>query len=204
VNSTISYYNENARELSKRYESADIENIHGLLLDTFPEKSFLLELGCGSGRDAVFMYSNKYDLLAIDGSSKMISEAKRIHPELNNILHTVIIPEELEFENASFDGIYSIATLMHLTTDRIDQTIEKISNMLKPNAKFLFSVSTSRDDLDIESKDINGREFTTLSKQEWINYCEKHSMKLVCSILNDDGLGRRGITWLTCIFEKGV
>ena len=204
MNSTLSYYDENAKELSKRYELADIENIHSLLLDTFPEKSFLLELGCGSGRDAAFMFRHKYDLLAIDGSSKMISEAKRIHPELNNILHTVMIPEELEFENAYFDGVYSIATLMHLTTDKIAQTIEKISNMLKPNAKFLFSVSTSRDDLDIESKDINGRKFTTLSKQEWINYCEKHSMQLVHSVSNDDGLGRRGITWLTCIFEKGV
>jgi len=204
VNGTLSYYDENARELSIHYESADIENIHGLLLDTFPEKSFLLELGCGSGRDAAFMYHNKYDLLAVDGSAKMISEAKRIHPELNNILGMVVIPEELEFKNSCFDGVYAIATLMHLSSEKIDQTIEKISNMLKPNAKFLFSVPTSRDDLDMEGKDVNGRQFTTLSKQEWINYCEKHSMKLVYSASNDDGLGRIGITWITCIVEKGI
>ena len=63
---TLSYYENNAKYLSQRYESAKVGNIHSLLLSTFPSKSYLLEIGCGSGRDAGFMYQNGYDILAID------------------------------------------------------------------------------------------------------------------------------------------
>ena len=69
-------------------------NIHSLLLNTFPSKSYLLEIGCGSGRDAGFMYQNGYDVLAIDGSGEMITEAKQCHPELVDRLEVIKIPDE--------------------------------------------------------------------------------------------------------------
>ena len=52
---TISYYEENAKSLISRYESADINEVQELLLQTFYKNSKLFEIGCGSGRDASFM-----------------------------------------------------------------------------------------------------------------------------------------------------
>ena len=199
---TLTYYENNAKDLSQRYESAKVDNIHSLLLNTFPSKSYLLEIGCGSGRDASFMYQNGYDVLAIDGSSEMIAEAKRCHPELEDSLEVVKIPDELQFEPASFDGVYSIATLMHLEKDMIDQTIEKIANMMKFGAKFLFSVSIQRDDVDDQGNDEKGRHFTTMSKDEWVECCEKYGFKLVHFEIAGDGLDRDGIVWLTCVVGK--
>ena len=95
MNKTLSYYENNAKHLSQRYESANVDNIHALLLNTFPSKSYLLEIGCGSGRDADFMYRNAYDILAIDGSIEMIAEAKRCHPELADRLEVMKIPDEI-------------------------------------------------------------------------------------------------------------
>ena len=160
MHKTLSYYENNAKDLSQRYESAKVDNIHTLLLKTFPSKSYLLEIGCGSGRDAGFMYRKGYDVLAIDGSREMIAEAKRCHPELAGSLEVVKIPDELDFEPSSFDGVYCIATLMHLDKNAIDQTIEKVAMILKPGSKFLFSVSVQRDDLDDQGKDEKGRYFT--------------------------------------------
>ena len=85
MNKTLSYYENNAKHLSQRYESANVDNIHALLLKTFPSKSHLLEIGCGSGRDASFMYRKGYNVHAIDGSTEMIAETKRCHPELVDI-----------------------------------------------------------------------------------------------------------------------
>ena len=51
------------------------------------------------------MYGNGYDVLAIDGSREMIAEAKRCHPELAGSLEVMKIPEHLQFESSSFDGI---------------------------------------------------------------------------------------------------
>ena len=205
MHKTLSYYENNAKDLSQRYESAKMDNIHSLLLNTFPSKSYLLEIGCGSGRDAAFMYQNGYDVLAIDGSSEMIAEAKRCHPELADRLEVVKIPDELHFEPfepSSFDGVYSIATLMHLDKSEIDQIIEKVATILKTNGKFFFSVSLQRDDVDDQGKDEKGRYFTTMSKGEWVKCCEKHGLQLEHSEITGDGLDRDGIVWLTCVVRK--
>ena len=103
MHKTLAYHENNAKHLSQRYESANVDNIHVLLLKTFPSKSYLLEIGCGSGRDAGFMYQNGYDVLAIDGSEEMITEAKQYHPELSDRLEVLKIPDELHVEPFSFE-----------------------------------------------------------------------------------------------------
>ena len=203
MHKTLSYYENNAKHLSQRYESAKMDNIHALLLNTFSSNSYLLEIGCGSGRDASFMHRKGYEVLAIDGSREMIAEAKRCHPELADRLEVMKIPEHLQFESSSFDGVYSIATLMHLDKSGIEQTIEKVVTILKTDGKFFFSVSIKRDDIDHDGKDDKGRHFTTMTELEWVSCCEKYGLRLEHSEITSDGLDRDGIVWLTCVVRKG-
>ena len=51
---TLDYYNENAEKLTELYKTADISEIHALLVRFLSEKARILEIGCGSGRDAAF------------------------------------------------------------------------------------------------------------------------------------------------------
>ena len=132
----------------------------------------------------------------------MIAEAMRCHPELAGSLEVIKIPDKLHFEPSSFDGVYSIATLMHLDKSMIDQTIEKVAMILKVGSKFLFSVSVQRDDLDDQGKDEKGRYFTSMSKLEWVRCCEKYGLQLEHSEITGDGLDRDGIVWLTCVVRK--
>jgi len=148
------------------------------------------------------MHRNAYDVLAIDGSREMIAEAKRCHPELVDRLKVIKIPDELHFEPSSFDGVYSIATLMHLDKSMIDQTIEKVAAILKINGKFFFSVSIQRDDVDAQGKDERGRYFTSMSELEWVRCCKKYRLQLRHTEITSDGLDRNGIVWLTCVVEK--
>jgi SAM-dependent methyltransferase len=148
------------------------------------------------------MNNHGYDVFAIDGSMKMIDEAERCHPELTGRLEVVRIPNELHFEASSFDGVYSIATLMHLDKEEIMHTIEKIEMILKPSGKFLFSVSIQRDDVNDQGEDEKGRHFTSMSELEWVKCCEKYGLKFQHSEISGDGLDRDGIVWLTCVMEK--
>jgi len=202
MNPTLSYYEENASNLSKRYESADVDTIHQTLLKTFSPNSKLLEIGCGSGRDANFMKKQGYNLTAIDGSQKMIEEAKTIHSALEPHLFTMQLPHGLDFEPHSFDGLYSIATLMHLSQEEIMLTIQKIYMLLKKKGKFLFSVSIERDDTDQNSQDPHQRLFTSLSEEEWLRLCTKQGFSPLHTEVTTDGLGRSGVVWLTCVVEK--
>jgi cyclopropane fatty-acyl-phospholipid synthase-like methyltransferase len=203
MHKTLAYYKINAKYLSKQYECAKIDHIHKLLLNLFSPSLHLLEIGCGSGRDASFMIRNGYNILAIDGSKEMVEEAKRYHPELKDSLEVLCIPDELHFKPSSFDGVYSIATLMHLKQDAIDATFKEVYNLLKPNGKFVFSVPIQRDDIDKKNRDQQGRHFSMLSKSEWIQYCTKYKFEIAYSEVSYDGLDRDGIVWLTSVVRKG-
>lgn len=201
MRNTINYYEENANSLISRYESADVSDLQNLLIKTFTSKSQLLEVGCGSGRDAIFMTKHNYNIIGIDGSSNMINEAKKIHPELSSSLFHKTLLDDLQFK-IFFDGIYSIATLMHLSKDDIKKTILKIYNLLNQNGKFLMSVSLFRDDIDKNGFDEKGRFFLVLNFEEWINICEDAGFKVIETKRNKDGLNRDGIEWLTLIAQK--
>lgn len=200
VNS-LNYYEENANSLISRYESADVSEVQQLLLQTFEKNSKLLEIGCGSGRDASFMTKNYFDVTAIDGSKNMIEEAKKIHPELSEKLFHKTLPNDLEF-NQTFDGIYSIATLMHLSENDLKNTLSKIYNLLNENGKFLMSVSLFRDDIDENGFDDKGRFFLVLSFENWKNFLENVGFKILNTKTNSDSLGRGGIEWLTLVAQR--
>ena len=53
--STIDYYNKNAEKLAELHETADMSEMHALLGRFLSEKARILEIGCGSGRDAAFL-----------------------------------------------------------------------------------------------------------------------------------------------------
>lgn len=199
--STLNYYEKNANLLINRYESANVSEVQILLLQTFTNKSKLLEIGCGSGRDASFMIRNNYDVIAIDGSHNMIEEAKKIHPELSGKLLHKTLPNDLYF-NISFDGIYSIATLMHLSKNNLEKTISRIYDLLNQNGKFLMSVSLFRDDINQNGFDEKGRFFLVLNFDEWIKLFENIGFKILDKKTNKDGLNRDGIEWLTLIAQK--
>lgn len=200
---TLNYYETDSRNLSFRYENANIREVQQLLLQTFEPNSKLLEIGCGSGRDASFMIEKGYDVIAIDGSKNMIEEAKKIHPELSEKLFHKTLPNDLEF-NQTFDGIYSIATLMHLSENDLKNTLSKIYNLLNENGKFLMSVSLFRDDIDENGFDNKGRFFLVLSFETWINLLENVGFKILDTKSNSDGLGRGGIEWLTMVVQKWI
>lgn len=199
--STLNYYENNFTTLINRYESADVSEVQKLLLQTFTKESNLLEIGCGSGRDASFMIKNCHDVIAIDGSKNMIEEAKKNHPELSEKLVHKILPNDLEF-NKKFDGIYSIATLMHLSKNDLEKTILKIYDLLNQDGKFLMSVPLFRDDIEKNGFDEKGRFFLVLSFDEWISLCENIGFKIIETKTNKDGLNRDGIEWLTMVVKK--
>jgi len=203
MNKTLNYYSNNASLLSTRYESANVSELQSKLLDCFKNKHQLLELGCGSGRDAAFMIDHGFQVTGIDGSEEMIHSAIELHPELNRNLIVATIPEDMYKIEKTFDGIYSIATLMHLKEFQVRIVIKELSNLLNSDGILFFSVSIVRDDINEMGFDTKGRFFLLLSKEQWVSICRDSGFKEVAIIISGDGLGRDGITWLTCIFKKG-
>ncbi len=73
---TIQAYDARAAEFADRYAAADLAPLHRLLLAHLPPRCRVLEIGCGTGRDAAFLASNGFRLVAADASAAML---KHLH-----------------------------------------------------------------------------------------------------------------------------
>jgi cyclopropane fatty-acyl-phospholipid synthase-like methyltransferase len=199
---TLKYYEKEGENIAERYESADVSDLHRVLTACFKLPAHLLELGCGSGRDAAFMTQQGFTVTAIDGSAMMIESALTYHPELSGHLHTIALPDELSGISGKFDGIFSIATLMHFSQPQIETILARVNSLLVSKGRFFFCVPIQRADIQNDGFDANGRWFTAMTKGHWFGLCKKHGVDPIWSGTTKDGLGRKKIAWLNCLTEK--
>ncbi|MEA1922340.1 MAG: class I SAM-dependent methyltransferase [Pseudomonadota bacterium] len=123
---TQNYYNTHAESLVSRYEQAEMSTTHEKMAEFFNRGDRLLECGAGSGRDALFLLRKGMDVTALDGSPEMVSEALRLHPELAGRMEIRQVPEELKkIAPGSFDGLFSIATIMHFDYAQIIEFLKQ-------------------------------------------------------------------------------
>ncbi len=193
-NLTISYYDQKAHTLTERYESADVNELQQALLTTLHNCKNLLELGCGSGREASFLLKNQPEtsFTITDGSKEMLSKAAKLHEELTPFLKILNLPEDLTKIEEKYDGIYSVAALMHLRTDEIKVCFKHISDKLLPNGILFISVSTSRENQPPEDP----RTFTLKNKSWWIQQVEEVGLSVKSAYEKSDGLNRENTIWL--------
>ena len=199
---TISYYDSKAADQVQKYEQADMSEVHAILCKAFISGARLLELGCGSGRDAAFLLSKGFDVLITDGSSNILDYALQIHPELEPRHRLLRLPEPFPFGGEEFDGVYAIGVFMHLDLSGYASSLKEIWRVLKKGGRFFFSVPHYRDDLIEQERDDRGRLYTALSEQDWIKECESVGFVMLSTYKTEDSLGRRGIGWISFLLEK--
>lgn len=93
----------------------------------------ILEIGCGEGRDAIFLLEKNYNVLAIDYSNTVIEKCKELsnYKYPNNFRKFDIINDLLE---EKFDFIYSIAVIhMFVSKKHREKFYNFIYNHLNQN-----------------------------------------------------------------------
>ena len=65
---TINYYNQNAASFASGTQDADMEELRRKFADKLRAESFILDFGCGSGRDTRAFLSDGFRVEALDGS----------------------------------------------------------------------------------------------------------------------------------------
>ena len=195
---TKRYYNTHAASLVNRYEQAEMSSTHEKMAEFFTPGDRLLECGAGSGRDAVFLLRKGMDITALDSSSEMVSEALRLHPELTDRMEIRQLPEELKiYSPESFDGVFSIATIMHFDHAQITAWLKQVYSILRPGGKIYYSICLARSGLNQAGIDNKGRYFLIKRQDWWIKRTNEAGFNLINTTTNSDGLGRREVLWLT-------
>lgn len=199
TDTTLAYYTHHWKDLVRRYESADVRDLHALLADSFPPGARLLELGCGSGRDAAFMLAQGFDVVASDAVQEMIDAAAACHPALAGRLCRICLPRDLTQNLGPFDGIYAVATFMHLARPAIRYVFSGIRRILVPGGRLFFSVPLNRDDVTADEFDARGRRFTAMTRDDWTGICRQTGFDFSTFTVSSDGLGRKSFAWLNCL-----
>lgn len=122
---SVDYYNNNSESFIKDTHNIDMKKNYEAFLANIPDQGLILDVGCGSGRDSLIFQKLGYRVDAFDGSSSMVSEAKKL-TGLNIELSTF---EDFEF-NRSYNGIWACASLLHVRRANLVSILTRLSEGL--------------------------------------------------------------------------
>lgn len=125
-NTTLEFYNKNAAEYCAGTKNIDMSEAYTRFIAFLPEEAYVLDFGCGSGRDSKYFLSKGYRVTAIDGSSEMCK------------LASDYIGQEVEcmrFDQLSvdskYDGIWACSSILHVEKESLPEILRKMVKALK-------------------------------------------------------------------------
>lgn len=125
---TLEYYNKNAQIYCEQTLVGNLQENYENFLKYLPRDAYILDFGCGSGRDSKYFIENGYKVKAIDGSVEMCKLAsKYINQEVNCMKF-----EELNDIN-TYDGIWACSSILHVEKENLRNILIKMINALKVN-----------------------------------------------------------------------
>lgn len=118
----------------------------------------VLDIGCGEGKDAVYMASKGYKVTAFDLTENGIRKTIRLAKE-NGVEINAYVDDINTFEtDEQFDIVYSTGTIQYLFDENKKLFFEKISRITRKNGFVFFNVFVEKPflglppDWDIEEK----------------------------------------------------
>ena len=132
----------------------------------------LLELGAGTGRDALFFQENGLTVKALDLSPEMVKccREKGVDAEVGNVL-------ELELPANTYDAIYSMNALLHVPKSEFEAVLASVKHVLKPDGLFYLGVHGGEDTEHVwrgEDGDKPPRFFSLHTDEALLNIVKKH------------------------------
>ncbi len=122
-----------ARNVADLAPMESIQKFAGLL----PPKAKIIDIGCGSGRDAKIFTEMGLSVLGVDFCENLIDIAKNNAPLAK---FEVLDIETATFAPASFDGVWACCSLLHIPKKTLPDVLKKIYSMLKEGGCFYIAL----------------------------------------------------------------
>ena len=103
----------------------------------------ILDLGCGSGNDTLYLTERGFKVIACDYSDVALEQIQQQIKDVKTKL--VDISQPLPFESMSFDLIIADLSLHYFDEQTTFKIMEEIKRILKPNGNLLARVNSTAD-----------------------------------------------------------
>lgn len=190
---TVRPYDTHAQRFASSYESLRSEAVHESVGEfvTGGADRTALDIGAGSGRDAAWLASKGYQVVAVEPSAAMRREAAARHPSeqihwLDDRLPSLARVHE---RGIAYDLILISAVWMHVTPKDRERAFRKIVTLLKPGGVLLMSLRDGPSEAD--------RPMWPAPLGEIESLARSHGLAVLKSGTSADQIGRPDVNWTT-------
>lgn len=193
-NNTLCYYDNHANEFYNNTVDVEFTTTQQQFLSKLQKGSYILDFGCGSGRDTKYFLEQGYHVEAIDGSIELC----RLAGEYTGIKVKNIFFQELA-EVKKYDGIWACSSILHLPINELADVMRKMIVALKDNGIIYTSFKYGT-----FSGERNGRFFTDMTEETFAEFLDGIDDLEVEEqwVTSDVRPGRGEEKWLNLILRK--
>ena len=196
MNRTIDYYNQNAEAFVGQTMDVKFDSIQNRFLSLLSKNSYILDFGCGSGRDTKYFLDNGYRVDAVDGSAELCKIAEKY---TGTCVRQLLFSELDEIEK--YDGIWACSSILHLPKAELGKVFEKMLCATK-NDGYIYT-SFKYGTFEGYRNDRYYTDFTEESFMEFLEgYSELKTVDLWAS--GDVRKDRENEKWLNMILQKSI
>lgn len=149
----------------------------------------ILDLGCGAGRNLIYLGKAGFDVVGIDVSRNALKKAKawlKIE-EIPNATVLRCSMTSLPFVRQAFDAVISVSVVHHAFKKDIEKALEEIRTVLSDNGLFLANILSVRDYRYSSGEKLEKGTFRVMEDFEQKRFEEVHhffSKKEILSLLS--------------------
>lgn len=195
-NKTIEYYNTYASEFNTNTVNVPFSSVQTNFVNYLPDRAYILDFGCGSGRDSKVFLSKGYRVDAIDGSIEMCKLAEKLIGQPVKCISF----QKFHAEN-KYDGIWACASILHLDLGELKIVFKNLSSALKEEG-YLYASFKYGNFAGIR----NGRYFTDMTEDSFTDFLNDTGLFDIIDMKvgSDSRPGREEELWLNIIMKKVI
>lgn len=137
VSRTLEAYESNAEAYVRKYRSQSAAALYGDPFFDALAGDRVLDVGCGPGSDLETFAADGYEAVGLDPTESFLRAARD-----RGITASLARGDmrELPFGDATFDGVWSSASFLHVPRSEAVPTLREIRRILRPDGVFFCSV----------------------------------------------------------------
>ena len=141
MDKTIQTYDKIAENFSKSHFDPIFWKKEFGIFEKLVNGKKVIDIGCGTGRDAILFTSKNFDYLGTDASKGMLNVARK---RVKRGKFKLMSFYDLDFPENTFDGFWAVASILHVPKNKVNDVLKGVRRIIKPGGIGFVSIKEKR------------------------------------------------------------